>query len=296
MRQEVKWTNLSRRQIAQRLKESGTPANKNVVSKLLHKLGFRRRKPQKKRTMKQHKDRNAQFENIARLKQQYLEAGKPVLSIDTKKKEELGNFYREGVTDATEPTIVNDHDFPSYGKGKLIPHGIYDLGKNEASIHLNTSRDTSELACDSIELWWKEKGRSDYPNENEMLVFCDCGGSNASRSYLFKEDLESLADRLKLKIRIAHLPSYCSKYNPIEHRVFPHVTRACQGVPLETVEVAKHYIEKAETSKGLRVTVRIMDKVYKTGRKYAADYKEKMTIQFDQFLPGWNYTAVPKAE
>lgn len=295
MRQEVKWTNLSRRQIAQRLKESGTPANKNVVSKLLRKLGFRRRKPQKNQTMKQHKDRNAQFENIARLKQQYLEAGKPVLSMDTKKKEELGNFYREGVTDAIEPTIVNDHDFPSYGKGKLIPHGIYDLGKNEASIHLNTSRDTSELACDSIELWWKEKGQSDYPNENEMLVFCDCGGSNASRSYLFKEDLESLAERLKLKIRIAHLPSYCSKYNPIEHRVFPHVTRACQGVPLETVGVAKHYIEKTETSRGLRVAVRIMDKVYKTGRKYAADYKESMTIQFDKFLPSWNYTAVPKA-
>ena len=127
-----------------------------------------------------------------------------------------------------------------------------------------------------------------------MLVLCDCGGSNASRSYLFKEDLESLADRLKLKIRIAHLPSYCSKYNPIEHRVFPHVTRACQGVPLETVELAKHYIEKAKTSKGLSVTVRIMGKVYKTGRKYAADFKKNMTIQFDKFLPNWNYTAVPR--
>ena len=293
MRQEVKWTNLSRRRISQKLQESGTPANKNVVSKLLHTLGFRRRNPQKKRTMKQHKDRNAQFENIARLKQKYLEEGKPVLSIDTKKKEELGNFYREGVTDAIEPTIVNDHDFPSYGKGKLTPHGIYDLGNNEASIHLNTSRDTSELACDSIELWLKEQGLSDYPDKNEMLILCDCGGSNASRSYLFKEDLESLAERTKWKIRIAHLPSYCSKYNPIEHRVFPHVTRACQGVPLETVEIAKHYIEKAKTSKGLSVTVRIMDKVYKTGRKYAADYKENMRIQFDEFLPNWNYTAVP---
>ena len=114
-------------------------------------------------------------------------------------------------------------------------------------------------------------------------------------SYLFKEDLQSLADRLELKIRIAHLPSHCSKYNPIEHRVFPHVTRACMGVPLETVEVAKHYIEKAETSKGLSVTVRIMDKVYETGRKYAADFKEKMTIEFDSFLPNWNYTAVPRA-
>ncbi len=294
MRQEVKWTNLSRRQISKQLKERGTPANKNVVSKLLQKLGFRRRKPQKKRTMKQHKDRNAQFENIAQLKQQYLEAGMPVLSMDTKKKEDLGNFYRDGVTDAVEPTIVNDHDFPSYGNGKLIPHGIYDLQKNEISLHLNTSRDTSELACDSLELWWNEQGQSDYPGKDEMLVLCDGGGSNSARSYLFKEDLESLADRLKLKVRIAHFPPYCSKYNPIEHRGFPHVTRACQGVPLETVEVAKHYMEKTETTKGLSVAVRVMDRVYKTGRKYASDFKENMTIQFDKLLPNWNYTAVPR--
>lgn len=295
MRQEVKWTNLSRRDISQKLKERGTPANKNVVSQLLRELGFRRRKPQKKRTWKHHKHRDAQFKNITRLKQQYLEAGKPVLSMDTKKKEELGNFYRDGVTDAIEPTIVNDHDFPSYGKGKLIPHGLYDLGKNKAFIHLNVSSDTSELACDSIELWWKKQGQSDYPGEDEILVLCDCGGSNASRSYLFKEDLQSLADRLKLTIRIAHLPSYCSKYNPIEHRVFPHVTRACKGVPLKSIEVAKHYIEKAKTATGLSVTVRILEKVYKTGRKYAKDFKEKMTIRFDEFLPSWNYTAVPMA-
>ena len=138
--------------------------------------------------------------------------------MDTKKKEDLGNFYRDGVTDAVEPTVVNDHDFPSYGNGKLIPHGIYDLQKNEISLHLNTSRDTSELACDSLVLWWNEQGQSDYPGEDEMLVLCDGGGSNSARSYLFKEDLESLADRLKLKIRIAHFPPYCSKYNPIEHR------------------------------------------------------------------------------
>ena len=296
MRQGLKWTNLSRRTISRKLEETSTPAGKNVVSRLLHKLGFRRRKPQKKRTMKQHADRNAQFENIARLKKEYLEAGKPVLSIDTKKKELLGNFYRDGVTDAIKPTVVNDHDFPSYGNGKLIPHGIYDLAKNEAFLHLNTSCDTSELACDSLELWWNEQGRFDYPDKDEMLILCDCGGSNSARSYLFKEDLQSLGERLKLKIRIAHLPPHCSKYNPIEHRVFGHVTRACQGIPLETVEIAKHYMEKTETTTGLRVTVRIIDKVYETGRQYAADSKENMTIQFDEFLPNWNYTVVPGAE
>ena len=243
--------------------------------------------------MGQHADRNAQFEKIAQLKQQYLEAGRPVISIDTKKKELLGNFYRDGVTDGIEPTVVNDHDFPSASDGKVIPHGIYDLARNEASIHLNSSRDTSELACESIELWWREQGREHYSHADALLVLCDGGGSNSSSHYLFKEDLQALSNRLKLKIRIAHYPPYCSKYNPIEHRVFPHVTRACQGVPLETIETAKHYIEKTETTTGLNVVVRIIDKVYETGRKYAEDFKAMMTIKFDKHLPKWNYTAIP---
>lgn len=294
MRADVKWTNLSRRQIARRMAERGTPVSKNIVSRLLWNEGYRRRKPQKKRTMGQHTDRNAQFENIAQLKQQSLDAGQPVISIDTKKKEMLGNFYREGVTDAAEPTVVNDHDFKSFSDGTLIPHGIYDLAKNEASVHLNGSNDTSELACDSIELWWSEQGRSDYPNATELLVLCDGGGSNSATHYLFKEDLQKLANRLQMRIRICHYPPYCSKYNPIEHRVFPHVTRACQGVPLESVETAQHYIEKTETQTGLNVVVRLMHKVYETGRKYANDFKKTMSIQFDEHLPKWNYTAIPE--
>jgi hypothetical protein len=296
MREDVKWTNLSRRRISRKLKELGTPAGKNVVSRLLHEHGYRRRKPQKKRTMGQHADRNAQFENMADLKEQYQSAGHPVLSIDTKKKEMLGNFHRDGVTDAVDPTIVNDHDFASASDGKVIPHGIYDVAKNEASVHLNGSCDTSELACDSIGLWFDEQGSTDYPDATELLVLCDGGGSNSSSHYIFKEDLQALSNRLGLKIRICHYPPYCSKYNPIEHRVFPHVTRACQGVPLETIETAKHYMEKAETAKGLKVVVRIIDKVFETGRKYAADFKKNMTIQFDDILPKWNYTAIPQTD
>ena len=182
--------------------------------------------------MGQHADRNAQFERIAELKEQYLNAGHPVISIDTKKKEMLGNFHRDGVTDAVEPTLVNDHDFASASDGKVI----------------------------------------------------------------FKEDLQGLSNRLGLKIRVCHYPPYCSKYNPIEHRVFPHVTRACKGIPLETIETAKHYIEKTETTKGLKVVVRILDKVYNTGRRYAKDFKDTMTIKFDEYLPTWNYTAIPDAQ
>jgi hypothetical protein len=293
MRADVKWTNLSRRQISRRLAKLGTPASKNIVSRLLWEHGYRRRKPQKKRTMGQHADRNAQFEKIASLKEQYIEAGQPVISIDTKKKEMLGNFHRDGVTDAIEPTIVNDHDFASASNGKVIPHGIYDVAKNQASIHLNGSKDTSQLACESIELWWQEQGRLDYPDVKQLLVLCDGGGSNSSSHYIFKEDLQALSNRLGIEVRIAHYPPYTSKYNPIEHRVFPHVTRACKGVPLESIETAKHYIEKTETTTGLKVVVRIMEKVYETGRKYAKDFKKTMTIKFDDYLPKWNYTAIP---
>ena len=293
MRLGVKWTNLSRRSISRQLDKTETPAGKNVVARVLHEQGFRRRKPQKKKTMGENKDRNEQFKKINRLKKTYLEAGKPVLSIDSKKKETLGNFYREGVTDAVEPTIVNDHDFASQGNGKVIPHGIYDIGKNKAVIHLNTSKDTSEFSCKCLELWWQEHGQHDYPGEDEVLVICDGGGSNSSSSYLFKEDLQALSDRTGLKIRIAHYPPYCSKFNPIEHLVFPHVTRACSGVPLECIETAKHYIEKTETTTGLKVVVKIVDQVFEKGRKYAEDFKDRMRIKFDNILPKFNYTAVP---
>ena len=297
MREGVKWTNLSRRQIARQLKQRGTPASKNVVSRLLRERGYRRRKAQKKRTMgQQHTDRNAQFENIARLKQTYREAGKPVISIDTKKKEQLGNFHRDGVTDAVEPTIVNDHDFASSGNGQVFPHGIYDLARNQACLHLTTSHDTTEFACESLELWWREQGQFDYPDADEVLILCDGGGSNSFSKYLFKEDLQALSNRLGLKLRIAHYPPYCSKYNPIEHRVFAHVTRACKGVPLETVETAQHYMEKTETTTGLSVVVRIIDKVFQTGRTYAKDFKKNMKILFDDHLPKWNYTAIPQPD
>ncbi len=177
-----------------------------------------------------HKDRNAQFENIARLKKEYLEAGLPVISIDTKKKELMGDFYRDGVIDVQETIEVNDHDFGSAGSGTVIPQAIYDVGRNHGYVHLNTSHDTSELACDSLAAWWEDHGRAAYPRAKKVLVLCDGGGSNSASRYVFKEELQKLANRLGIEIRVAHYPPYCSQYNPIEHRLFPHVTRACRGV------------------------------------------------------------------
>lgn len=294
MRAEVKWTNLSRPQISQRLKGLGTPACKHVVARLLRQHGFRRRKAQKKTAMGSHPDRNAQFENIARLKNEYLNAGLPVISIDTKKKELLGDFYRDGVIDTQETIAVNDHDFSSKGQGTLIPHGLYDVAKNLGYLHLNTSHDTTELACDSLATWWQEHGQKEYPQAKKLLVLCDGGGSNSAAKYVFKEDLQALANRLGVEIRIAHYPPYCSKYNPIEHRLFAHVTRACKGVIFHTAEIAQWYMEKTATTTGLKVVVGWLNKVYETGRTYVAGFKKTMKIVFDDHLPKWNYTAVPE--
>ena len=295
MRLEVKWTNLSRRQIAKRMKDLGTPVSRDVVSQLLRKHRYRRRKAQKKTTMgPRHPDRNAQFENIARLKKRYLKAGLPVISIDTKKKELMGNFYRDGMIDTQATIETNDHDFASAGAGTVIPHGIYDVGRNHGFVHLNTSHDTSELACDSLAAWWEDHGRAAYPRAKTLLVLCDGGGSNSASRYVFKEGLQKLANRLGIEIRVAHYPPYCSKYNPIEHRLFPHVTRACRGVIFRTLETVRYYISKAETTTGLTIKVRILDKVYQTGCKCAAGFKKTMKIVFDKVLPKWNYRAVPE--
>jgi Rhodopirellula transposase DDE domain len=296
MRADVKWTNLSRRQIAKKLGELGTPVCRDVVSQLLRKHHYRRRKAQKKTTMgPRHPARNAQFENIARLKKEYLEAGWPVISVDTKKKELLGDFYRDGQIDTQETIATNDHDFASAGVGTVIPHGIYDVGRNEGYIHLNTSHDTRELACDSIAAWWEGHGQPAYPRATKLLIVCDGGGSNSASRYVFKEGLQKLADRLGLEIRVAHDPPYCSKSNPIEHRMFPHVTRACRGVIFRSLETVRYYVSKAETSTGLTVKVSILEKVYQTGRKCAAGFKKTMKIVFDKILPKWNYTAVPQS-
>jgi hypothetical protein len=295
MRADVKWTNLSRRQIAQKITELGTPVGRAIVSQLLRKHRYRRRKAQKKKTMgPSNPHRNAQFENIARLKAEYLEAGLPVISMDTKKKELLGNFYRDGQIDTQETIETNDHDFGSSGSGTVIPHGLYDVGKNQGFVHLNTSHDTSELACDGLAAWWEQEGRVAYPQAQKLLVLCDGGGSNSATMYLFKEDLQKLANRLGIAIRVAHYPPYCSKYNPIEHRLFPHLTRACRGVIFHALETVRYYMAKAETSTGLKVKVTILEKVYETGRKYAEGFKETMKIVFDEFLPKWNYRAIPE--
>lgn len=205
----------------------------------------------------------------------------------------IGNLYRPGSLYTKQPVETFDHDFPSLSSGVVIPHGIYDLKKNQGYVNIGTSHDTSEFATDSLRTWWNVQGQKEYPLADSLLILCDGGGSNGSRSDLFKLDLEQLAQEIGLEIRVAHYPPYASKYNPIDHRMFPHLHRACQGVIFKSVEMVKELMAKATTKSGLQVTVNILDKVYKTGRKVAADVKKQLRILFDEELPKWNYRLLP---
>lgn len=294
MNEYVIWTDLRPQEITERLEEDHqVKVSKTVIRKLLKKHGFRRRKAQKKETFKSVPQRNEQFGRITELLAEYRATGNPIISFDTKKKEYLGNFYRAGRLYTQKVVQVYDHDFTSLANGMIIPHGIYDLQHNRGYLHLGTSKDTSQFACDCIRNWWLNYGRLAFPAATSILGLCDGGGSNSSLHFIFKEDLQKLVDELGIEIRIAHYPPYCSKFNPIEHRLFPHVTRACQGVVFTSVALVKQLMEKTHTTKGLRVVVNVLDTVYQIGRKVADDFKEKMRIVFDELLPQWNYRAVP---
>lgn len=293
MKGAVKWTHLNLKEIGQRLHRRGITVSRNIVKQLLKKHGYRQRKALKKKATGSTKGRNAQFERITELRADYQARGLPQISVDTKKKESLGNLFRPGWLYTQEVIEVFDHDYPHLAEGVAIPHTIYDLNRNSAYVNIGTSHDTSEFACDSIRRWWYRRGRYDYPQADALLLLVDAGGSNSYRQHLFKQDLQRLVDTLGIEIRVAHYPSYASKWNPVEHRVFPHITRALQGVILTSHELVKRLIEKTTTATGLRVRASIIDKVYQTGRKVAKNFKDSTRIVFDEVLGKWNYVVSP---
>ena len=219
--------------------------------------------------MKDIKGRNEQFIKIAALKRYYLSRGYAVLSIDTKKKEYLGPFYRPGQVYGDAPLRCYDHDFNSFATGKIVPYGIYDLGRNEGHMFIGNSADTAEFVGQCLRDWWKNKGRKVYNPSQPILILTDGGGSNASRSHLFKEELQKFSSQTGLIIRMAHYPSYCSKYNPIEHRLFPTITRTWSGVMLDSVETVVELIRKRAKNlkSGLRVFVKAVDKTFEKGKR-----------------------------
>lgn len=293
MKSEVLWTNLSKKEISNRFKEKEKEVSPYIVSQLLKKNGFVKKKALKTLAMKEVENRDNQFKYISELKKSFEMDYNPVLSIDTKKKELLGNFYREGKLFTKETIKVYDHDYPSFSEGNVIPHGIYDLKNNKGYMSIGKNNDTSEFCVDNLIYYWENFISKDYPYADSILIISDGGGSNSSRSYLTKTDFKRLSDAINLKVRIAHYPPYCSKWNPIEHRLFPHVTRAMEGVVFESYELVEQLIKNSKTISGLTVETVINSKVYETGRKLSKNDIEKIRFFKDSFLPNWNYFFTP---
>jgi hypothetical protein len=292
--EESVWTDLSPREMAEAAADLGTPVSPTVVRNWLDEIGVTPHKIVKDLAGGHSPLRNAQFERIFELQSEYFDAGNPIFSIDTKAKEHLGRLYRAGRVRTQTPFRAYDHDFPSWAEGVIIPHGIYDLTRNRGHINIGLSHDTSQFACDSFRRYWNCIGRRYYSGATSMLWLCDCGGSNSASQYLFKQDLQELVNHLGIEIRVAHYPSYCSKYNPIERRFFPHVGRACQGMLFDTLDNVVRMMRRASTTTGLATTVSVIRKVYEIGRKAALDFKHTMAIKFDDFIPKWNYKAIPQ--
>lgn len=287
----VKWIGLKPTEIQAKLAELNYEVSLYMVQQLLADAGLKRRSYLKDASAKEIPFRNEQFEKIADLKNFFLKAGLPVFSIDVKHKELLGNFYRDGKYYDFKHRKVNDHDFPSMSTGTVVPHGIYDIADNFGYLTLGTSKDTSEFFCDNLSAYWQSDFQWKYPDADWMLLLCDGGGSNNSRHYIVKQDLYNLAQELNINIVMAHYPPYCSKWNPIEHRLFCHIHRAWEGTIFHNIQIVKERAELTATKTGLAVKVRINNKEYLTKRKVSPDFKENIQkfVTFDEELPQWNY-------
>lgn len=289
--QNIRWTNRSAADLADQLEDQGFEIGVDALRRiLLDELGLSRRQAFKDEAARQFPQRDEQFGHIAKRRAKYERQGWPILSIDTKKKEILGNFFAKGHALSDGRVIVQDHDFVT-AERRLVPYGVFDGVRNEGLMLLATGSDSALLACDAVWRWWQRLGRRHYAYAPRLLALCDCGGSNGNRQWLFKEELCRLAADLRMDIEVAHYPPGCSKYNPIEHRMFCHVSRAISAVVLKTVDVARQFIARTTTARGLRVIAEVARRIYQKGLKAAPEFLDNNPIQFADFLPELNYTA-----
>jgi hypothetical protein len=289
--ESIRWTNRSVPQLAAELREGGFQIGPDALRRILfEELGLSRRQAFKDESACRFSDRDAQFEYIAELRARYERNTWPVLSIDTKKKEILGDFFHPGRALTDGRVIVQDHDFVT-AEQRLVPYGVFDVRRNEGLMLLARGADTCDLACDAIRRWWRRLGQPHYWACSQLLLLCDCGGSNGNRQQRFKENLCYLAAELKLDIQVAHYPPGCSKYNPIEHRLFCHISRALQAVVLRSLQVARYFISRTTTATGLRVIAEVARRTYQKGLKASQHFRSNNPIALDTFLPELNYTA-----
>lgn len=294
MNENIRWIKLTRAQVSEEMKKLGVSVSRNIVRKLMKQHKLVKRKMQRKKSIGKSDAREEQFKNITHEKEKFMDSDNPIISIDTKKKEHIGgNLYRDGRVYGTQPIEASDHDYPYLADFKIAPHGIYDMKQNKAYVNIGVSAETAEFICDSLRSWWINHGKNLYPKADEILIFCDAGGANSYRHNIFKVELQKLANEINMRLKIVHYPPYTSKWNPIEHRVFPHVTRAMEGVPLNTIDDAKNKIESAKTKTGLTVIAEVIGKTYKKGKEVAKDYMNHLRINFGESLPKFNYTISP---
>lgn len=293
----LRWICKSTRRLAHELTAQGHPVGPTTVRQLLKQAGYSLQANRKTREGISHPDRDAQFRYINRRVKAQQRQGQPAISVDTKKKETLGNLKNPGQEwrPKDTPREVAVHDFPDPRKGKAVPYGVYDLSHNEAWVSVGMSSDTAEFAVETIRTWWKRLGRRRYPQAKRLLITADSGGSNSSRNRLWKVELQRLSDETGLEMEVCHFPPGTSKWNKIEHRLFCHVTRNWRGQPLETFEIVVNLIGSTTTESGLKVHARLDADTYEKGRKVSNEEFAAVNIAPSRFHGEWNYVICPKA-
>lgn len=289
-----KWVRSSLRHLAQRLHDTGKPVCPATVGRLLRQQDYSLKVNVKREAGTDHPDRNRQFEYLHAQKQAFLEAGQPVISVDTKKKELIGNFKNAGQTWCQEAARVNLHDFPQDAIGRAVPYGIYDVAANRGFVCVGDSADTPEFAVCAIALWWECEGQALYPEATKLLILCDAGGSNGCRPRAFKQQVqEQLSDRFGLEVTICHYPTGCSKWNPIEYRLFAPISLNWAGTPLRTFEGVLSCLRGTTTQTGLTVSACLLSKVFATGQRVSNAAMKALNLHFHAVCPRWNYTFKP---
>ena len=291
----LRWTTKSTRKLAQELTKQGHPVGPTKIRHLLKRLGYSLQATRKTREGAQHPERNAQFEFIYRKVKTFQTKGLPVISVDTKKKELVGDFKIAGREwhPKGEPVSVRVHDFIDQDLGKAVPYGVYDILRNEGWVSVGVNHDTAEFAVESIRRWWKKMGRLAYPSATDLLITADAGGSNGTRPRLWKTMLQNFADDSGLRLHVCHYPPGTSKWNKIEHRMFCHITQNWRGRPLESVEAVVNLIGSTTTSTGLRVCAGVDTNTYDKGIKIPDDELSTVNLKPSRVRGAWNYSIEP---
>ena len=293
----LRWTCKSTLALSNELFEQhGIPISDRTVAKLLRAHGYSLQAPNKSVEGAQHPDRNAQFEHINATAESCVDRGVPVISVDTKKKELIGNFKNDGREwqPTGEPELVDVHDFPSDAIGKAIPYGIYDVAANDGFVSVGIDHDTPVFAVTSIEAWWRKVGSKRYRDARELFITADAGGSNSYRSHVWKHELQRLSDKLDLSIRVSHFPPGTSKWNKVEHRLFSFISINWRGRPLRTYETIVNLIGNTTNRAGLIVRARLDRRRYPTGKKISRNELRELKIERDDFHGDWNYVIRPR--